>query len=126
MAYFDSAFNPYQGSPSAFTSPGLDPNLLAMIFAMQNRQGQQPQGGSPMGGMPGLPQPQMSPGNGVPPPQIQPQGQPGGGAPQGPQQGGPQGQPGQPQGGPQDPMAILRALIAQAQGPQQAGGFGRM
>ncbi len=122
MAYFDSAFNPYQGSPSAFTSPGMDPNLLAMIFAMQNKQGQQPQGGPPMGGMGGLPQPQMNPGNGVPPPQIMPQAQPGGMQGQ-PPQGGPQGAQG---GQPQDPMAILRALIAQAQGSQQAGGFGRM
>lgn len=82
MAYFDSLANPYQGSASAFTSPGMDPKMMAMLMAMQNGQGQQGAQPGMMGGQPGM-------GAGGPP------GQP-------PMLGAPPGMP--PQGGPQQPQ----------------------
>src|SRR5690348_13999867 len=79
QGYFNSAFNPYQGSPSAFTSPGMDPNMLALLMMMQNGGvgGQQPpQPGGLVPGGPVIGTPQPSQGNGVPPPQPQQPGQP--------------------------------------------------
>lgn len=113
--YFDSAFNPYQGQPSAFTSPGMDPKMLAMLMAMQNgggqMGGQQPPMLAGMGG-PQMPSPQMSQGNGAPPPGIQPPPQ-GGTVPGGMSQGQPasQGSPMMQQLMQTDPN-MLRALMA--------------
>lgn len=117
--YFDSAFNPYQGQPSAFTSPGMDPKMLAMLMSMQNgggQMGQQP----PMLGGPQIPSPQMSQGNGAPPPPgMQPPPQ-GGTVPGGMAQGQPgaQGSPMMQQLMQMDPN-MLRALMARmGQQPQ--------
>lgn len=67
--FFQNAFGSgggMGGSPSAFTSPGMDPKALAMLMAMQQggpmmggpRPGGMPggMGGPQMGGMPGGPQ----------------------------------------------------------------------
>ena len=37
--FFQNAFGGGGGSPSAFTSPGMNPQALAMLMAMQNRPG---------------------------------------------------------------------------------------
>lgn len=43
------------GSPSAFTSPGMDPRMLALLMAMGRGQQGQPQiGGAPQGGIGGM------------------------------------------------------------------------
>ena len=55
--FFSTAFgNPYAGSPSAFTSPGMNPQALAALMAM--RQG----GGTASPTLPGNPMAPQQPG----------------------------------------------------------------
>lgn len=107
--FFDQAFGGGQGSSpmmnmgggggaSALTSPGLNPQMLAMLMAMQNRGGGA--GGPAMPAPPGASQNAPQPGGipGVqPPPQMPP-----------PQMGVP-GQPGQQAGQP-NLMQLLSRL----------------
>jgi hypothetical protein len=62
--FFQNAFGSggMGGSPSAFTSPGMNPQMLAMLAAMQ-------QGGGPQMGGPQLPPPPQGGGTNAPPQQ---------------------------------------------------------
>lgn len=114
MSFFDSAFGGgapsplgQQQSPSAFTSPGMNPQALAMLMMMQH---QAQQGG----GMPGM-APGGMPGGGMPPGMGGPPPMPGGAPP--PQLPGPmqlpQGQgPIPPGAGPQPQQAQLMQQLA--------------
>lgn len=91
--FFQNAFG---GSPSAFTSPGMDPKALAMLMAMQQGQMGGPRPGAMPGGMGG---PQMPGGPRLPPP---------------PQGGGTNAPAQQPMTGPKPPEQgnILQQLSA--------------
>lgn len=79
VPYFSSIFNPNQGSPSAFTSPGMNPQALAALMQIQNMgkptaapmQGQPP-GQPPMQGGPQMGQPPMGGAQGAQGPQAGP------------------------------------------------------
>jgi hypothetical protein len=59
MALFDGMGGGLGGSPSAFTSPGIEPAILALLARIQNG-GAQGAGGMP-GGAPMNPAPQLPP-----------------------------------------------------------------
>jgi hypothetical protein len=89
MALFDGMGGGLGGSPSAFTSPGIEPAILALLARIQNG-GAQGAGGMP-GGAPMNPAPQLPPppqglgaGGAIPHPGMTPGMPPGAGAtPQG-------------------------------------------
>lgn len=47
--FFNSIFNPNAGSPSAFTSPGMNPQMLSQLMQMQGGQQMPPQPPGPGG-----------------------------------------------------------------------------